>query len=244
MKTKTKAFFLALLSLLMLSSLMHFVRALPTGPSITYVSNTTAASLITNRSQDTKGTITTITLSAIQQDYKWKAYVGNVSGKLALADASGKSIYDWSLGTISGGKVFVTRSNSVSWANVACVNQATIDSEEAAFGTTSSLADSINLTFKYTAHKNFLVGTVNITNSSCRSTATYINGAPQTVNEAAAFEEVLLRDTTTSSLIYTTLIEAQHPGYDGVNNYDFQLLVAENESATAPLTYYFYVELG
>jgi len=224
-------------------SLLKIVTATPTGPVITVVSNTTMLPIMTNRSQDTKGTITTVTLSSLQQDYKWKAYVGNVSGKLTLSGANTKAIYDWSLGSITG-KVFATRSNSVSWTNVACVNQTTIDSEEAAFGTTSSMSDSINLTFKNTAHKGFLVGTVNITNSTCRSTATYINGTPQTVNETATFQEILLRDTTTSSLVYTSLINSQQPGYDGIGNYDFQLILAENESSNTPSTYYFYVELG
>ncbi|HEY9702353.1 MAG TPA: hypothetical protein V6C58_07900, partial [Allocoleopsis sp.] len=52
---------------------LYAALALPTSPSITLVSNTTYTSSVTNRSTDTKGTITTVTLSSTQQDYKWKA---------------------------------------------------------------------------------------------------------------------------------------------------------------------------
>jgi len=240
MKHETKLFFLGLLAILLLSSVIH---ALPVGPIINYAYNSTAITVISNRSQDAKGTITVLTLSSNQQDYKWKAYVGNVSGKLALDDANGKSIYDWSMGGGATGKVFVSRSSGINWANVSCVNQSVIDSEESALGMPSSAIDNINRTFNYTAHKSFLVGTKNITNSSCRSTATYINDARQAITESSFFQEVLLKDDVTSSLVYTTILEQSHVGFDNTN-YDFQILVAENESATVPLTYYFYVELG
>jgi hypothetical protein len=79
--------------------------------------------------------------------------------------------------------------------------------------------------------------------SNCPSTATYINDAPQTMDSNAFFQEILLRDTTTDNMIYSTLIESAHTGYDN-QPHDFQLLVAENESATVPSTYFFWVELG
>jgi hypothetical protein len=240
MKHKTKLFFIGLMAVLLLSSFIH---ALPVGPIINYVSNSTATPVSANRSQDLKGTITTITLSANQQDYKWKAYVGNVSGKLALDDASGKSIYDWTMGAAVG-EVYVSRASSISWANVSCVNQAVIDSEQSALGMIGSATDSLNRTFNYTTHKSFLVGTKNISSSSCRSAVTYINDAPQIISESSYFQEILLKDDVANTLVYTTIMEQGHAGFDGVSTFDFQLLVAENESATVPLLYYFYVELG
>jgi hypothetical protein len=232
-----------LLIFLSLVSVIDFVIATPAGPSIGYVSNSTATTLSANRSQDLKGTITTLNLSSNQQDYKWKAYTGNVTGSLVLDDASGKSIYDWNQGTPTG-EVYVSRASSISWANVSCVNQTVIDSEQSALGMTSASVDSINKTFNYTTHKSFLVGTKNITNSSCRSTATYINDARQSITESAYFQEILLKDDITSNLVYTTIIENHQAGYNGVSTFDFQLLVAENESSSTPLLYYFYVELG
>jgi hypothetical protein len=235
-----------LLLLLIITAALFFVvdvRAAPSSPQITYISNSTYTATSTNRSVDQKGTITVLTMALNQQDYKWKAYVGNVSGTLALDDANAKSIYDWALTTISG-EVYVSRATSVAWASVSCVNQTVINNEESFLGMTSSARDSINSTFNYTSHRSFLVGTNNITSSSCRSTATYINDAAQTINEAARFQEILLRDNIGGSLIYTALLEQDQSSYDGVNTYDFQLIVAENESASVPTNYYFYVELG
>jgi hypothetical protein len=45
-------------------------------------------------------------------------------------------------------------------------------------------------------------------------------------------------------MVYTGLINSHTLGYDGVQNYDFQIIVGENESATTPSTYFFWVELG
>jgi hypothetical protein len=162
---------------------------------------------------------------------------------LALDDVNGKSIYDWAMGSPTG-EVYATRySGSVNWANVSCINQGNVNTEETALGMGLGIIDNINGTFKNITHKSFLVGTKNITADSCKSTATYINDAAQSLSDTAFFQEILLQDDITNNLIYTTMIENSHTGYDG-QNYNFQMLVAENESATIPLTYYFYVELG
>ncbi len=240
MKKQTQWFFVGLLAVLLLSS---FISALPAGPSITYVSNSTATPISTSRSQDVKGTITVVTMSAKQQDYKWKAYVGNVTGHLALDDANAKSIYDWALSTITG-EVYASRTSSINWANITCANTTVVTNEEAALGLAISIPDNINNTFSYLNHTSFLVGTKNITQDSCKSTATYVNSTAQVVNDTANFQEILLQDGATGSLVYSTLINNDQLGYDGVNTYDFQMIIAENESATIPTTYYFYVELG
>jgi hypothetical protein len=238
MKSQTKWFFIGLLSVLILS---RFVFALPSAPIVTYVSNGSAASGLTNRTMDASGTITVITMSSNQQDYKWKAYVGNITGKVALDDANGKSIYDWDLGVGTGGEVYVSRFGDINWANVTCVNQASIDTEQTGLSMPSSSKDNINSTFNYTTHADFTVGTIPV--SGCRSTATYIDDTPQVMGPTADFQEILLRDTTTNNMIYATIVEAAQLGYDN-QTHDFQLLVAENESATVPSSYFFWVELG
>jgi hypothetical protein len=239
MKAQTKWFFIGLIGLLIISKL---ALALPSAPGITYVSNSSAVSGLVNRSVDAKGTITTVLLSANQQDYKWKAYVGNVTGKVALADANQMTIYDWNLGTSQGGKVLVSRFSNIDWTSIACANQTTIDSEETGIAMSTTAADNINSTFTYNTHKTFNVGVIPI--SGCRSTATYINGTSQgALTSGSYFQEVLLRDTVTNHMIYTSLMESAHNGFDS-QPHDFQLLVAENESATVPTTYFFWVELG
>ena len=238
MKSQTKWFFIGLIGLLVLS---RFVFALPSAPLITYVSNGSAASGLVNRSMDVKGTITVITLSANQQDYRWKAYVGNVTGKVALDDVNGKSIYDWDLGVGTGGEVYVSRFSNINWASIACVTQAAIDTEQSNLSMPLTVKDNINATFNETTHKSFSVGTLPI--SGCRSTATYLNDSAQVMGPSAYFQEVLLRDTTTNDMLYVTLMETAHSGFDN-QAHDFQLLVAENESSTVPATYFFWVELG
>jgi hypothetical protein len=239
MKMKTKLFIISMVFILLFSKL---ICALPTVPSISYVSNTTATSLNSNRSVDVKGTITTLRLSAVQQDYKWKAYVGNATGKLALDDSTGKTIYDWTMGTITG-EIYVTRASSVTWGSIGCANDTTVNTEQSMIGMSQSQVDSINRTFATYSHRSITIGpTLTISNSTCKSIATYINDSAQVVNETAHFQELLLHDNTTGSLVYTTFIENQHQGFDNIN-YDFQLLVAENESSTIPFTYFFYVEI-
>jgi len=232
--------YLMLVLLLIFLLSVSFATSLPSAPIIAYNSNTTYTSGIVNRSTDAKGTITTIVMTASQQDYKWKAYVGNVSGTLALADVNGKAVYDWNSGTPVG-KVFVSRFSSISWTNIACVNQASIDTEETGISMSLSAKDNLNNTFNATNHQGFNVGVVPI--NGCRSTATYLNGTSQTMGPAAAFQEVLLRDTTTSNLVYAGLINSSTSGYNN-QKYDFQMIVGENESASTPTPYFFWVELG
>jgi hypothetical protein len=228
----------------MILSLSSFVSAAPAGPTISYVSNSTKAASSSNRSIDEKGTITVLTVSLNQQDYKWKAYVGNISGALVLDDANSKSIYDWSLSSVTG-EIYATRqSATVSWGIIDCANQSVIDDEQAALGMSSSMRDSINSTFNNTVHKSFLVGTLNITTSSCRATATYINDSAQAVSEAAHFQEVLLKDNSTNALIYASLLSNDHQSYNDIDFFDFQMILAENESSSVPINYYFYAELG
>jgi len=242
MQKKTRLFFIGVLAILIITALFpSFVNSLPAGPIVTYLSNSTAPIISSNRSTDAKGTISVVTLASTQQDYSWKAYVGNVSGKLSLDDGSSYTIYDWSLG-VPTGEVYVSRAASVSWADISCASQTMIDNEETAVSMSAVATDSINKTFANIIHRSFAVGTKVIANSTCRSIATYINDTAQTLSETAKFQEVLLGDSVSGRLVYTTLMENNEKGYNN-GNYVYQLLVAENESATVPTTYYFYVEL-
>ena len=233
--------FMMLLLLLVFLLSVSFAVSAPSAPVITYSSNTTYTSGLVNRSIDAKGTITTIVMTATQQDYKWKAYVGNVSGTLALADVNGKAIYDWTSGTPAG-EVYVSRFSNINWGSIACVNQASIDAEQTNISMSSSAKDNINNTFNATNHLGFNVGVIPV--SGCRSTATYLNGIAQSMSSGATFQEILLRDTsTTTNLVYAGLINASSSGYNN-QKYDFQIIVGENESSSTPTPYFFWVELS
>ncbi|MGV8141647.1 MAG: hypothetical protein ACP5NW_04370, partial [Candidatus Woesearchaeota archaeon] len=159
MKLGKQGGYLLFVFLLLFLLSISFVTSVPTAPTApTYISNTTYTSGVVNRSNDTKGTITTITLSATQQDYKWKAYVGNVSGKLALANAAGTAIYDWNTGTPRG-EVYISRFSNINWNTINCADQSSINTEQAGLGMSSSAMDNINATFNYTTHASFDVGT-------------------------------------------------------------------------------------
>src|SRR3989338_4408240 len=95
---------LAFLFVLLISSIVVF--AAPEGATVTTISNstkgTTAGTMINatgNNTANAGGMIFKIRLTATQQNTRWKAYVGNITGSLTLDDASGNSIYQWALST-------------------------------------------------------------------------------------------------------------------------------------------------
>jgi hypothetical protein len=227
--------------------LINFTQAVPAGAGVTNYSTETYIVGPQSR-QDHGGTITTITLSANQQDSAWKAYVGNISGKMVLKNTAGWSIYEWTMNSSSlTGTVFVTRAGTVTWTSIKCANTTSVDSEQAFFGMNPNANDNINKTFNYTTHKGMTIsGVGTITASTCPSTATYVNGTAQTITETSYFQEILLTDTT--NLVYGTFINKNALGYN--NNltenttHDFQLLVAENGSSAIGTVYYFYADLS
>ena len=225
------------------------VWAVPVGPTVTLISNTTkgidaAAEANHSGSGNTAGGyIFTTNLNSEQQNPRWKAYVGNVTGTLVLDDADGFSIYDWSITASLTGEVYASRSSSVTWGNIACATAANITAEEIAMNHTSNPNDNISTTFDGTDNDAFDVGTTSITANTCSTTNLFVNGsAPPT----DVFEEVLLHDE--SSMVYTSIIESDIQGYNTNGTgatYDFQLIIPEVGLASwaSSTAYYFYVEL-
>ncbi|MBR9675665.1 hypothetical protein GOV05_01515 [Candidatus Woesearchaeota archaeon] len=248
---QTKKTLLSLFYITVLLCYVYAVFSLPAAPNIDPISNSTSNSsgIGTIRSGDDGGYVYTVNLDAVQQNVGWKAYVGNVTGKLVLEDSGSYSIYEWDLGISSDGKVFISRNGSVDWATVNCSNRSVIEAEDTLLGKAAAASDSINNTFNYTIHRSFTVAsTINIVNSTCPSLVTYVNDSAQTISESADFQEVLLADNNgNGNLIYTTVMEQDVYGYknDNGTTYDFQALVADEEGGGgAKTTYYFYVELG
>ncbi len=234
-----------LLVILLLStlclSIISFSSAIPVGPSIIYNSTTNATLRPATAITTIGGSFTTLVLNTTGQTYRWKAYVGNVSGKLILADATNKSIFDWTVTSVTG-EVYATRaSSSVDWSTIGCADGSLINNEDVLMNMSLTAPDTINKTFNNTLHKSFYVGTTRISNSTCRAIATYVNGTSQALSENAVFQEILLKDGA-SNLVYTTLVNSSNIGYNN-NRYDFQMILAENEYSVTPTTYYLYVEL-
>ncbi|MBN1793060.1 hypothetical protein JW826_05240 [Candidatus Woesearchaeota archaeon] len=230
---------------------VSFGYADPTGADISlilvdYGPNSTAGSRT-----DPGGTITTLSIDVTQQDQGWKAYVGNLTGRLVLRDSNSMSIYEWDLASSAlGGHVFVSRSNSVNWTPLRCANRTDILAEDTFLGLSSSAADSINNTFNYSIHAAMVVGGTTIgtfAENSCNSTATFVNGSIQEMNVSTTkFQEILLHDNV--DLVYATFIDQDSDGFatNSTNNltYDFQLIVAENKSESTGHTYYFYADIS
>jgi hypothetical protein len=216
------------------------VNALPQGPTITYnytenITPKEAAQITT-----AGGSFTTLFINATTQTPRWKAYVGNVTGKLVLDDAVSSSIFDWTLTSVTG-EVYATRNTSIDWYSIVCADPSSMGIEEGLLNMTTTNADSINNTFKNSIHKKFYVGTRYIANSTCPAIATYVNDTAQTISENASFQEIMLKDAQ-SRVVYATLINQNTTGFNN-QKYDFQMIIPENEFQASPSTYYLYVEL-
>jgi len=236
---------LVVLAVLAFTSL-HGAFADPTGATI--LSNTTAgqpSSTAGNRT-DAGGTITTLTISAVQQNNRWKAYVGNVSGRLSLDNAAGFTIYDWELsGGAIAGEVYVTRYSSITFSNLSCGNVGNITAESTYMNMTTTQVDGINRTFNYTDHRAITVGTippVTLNADTCPSTATYVNDSRQNMTGTQAYDQVITQDPS-SRVVFIGIINDNTGGYDN-SPYDFQMIVPENAANATPTTYYFFTELS
>ncbi|MBR9677121.1 hypothetical protein GOV04_03200 [Candidatus Woesearchaeota archaeon] len=238
MKFKNTSSILAIIMLLLIASL---TAAIPAGPQILYNSTETAPVTPGTYLNTSGGTFTTLLINGTTQTPRWKAYAGNVTGKLTLDDSTNQTIYDWSLATITG-EVYVSRNDTnINWNDLKCANQSTIGAEQSYLNINNSNADSINNTFFNKTHKTFFAAGNSITNSTCQAIATYVNDQAQASSEASLFQEVLLQDST-GNLIFTTLIEEDQQGFD-TSTYDFQIIIPEDETSQTPTPYYFYVEL-
>lgn len=211
---------------------------LPTGPTVTSQSTETATPRSALNVTTAGGTITTMVLNATTQNPHWKAFVGNVTGRLALRDSSNYTIYDWEF-TNPSGEIYVSRNNSINWTSILCANSSHISTEEILMNHTSGAVDSISNTFSSSVHDEFWTGLVQFTADECNfTTATWVNNT----NQSELFQEIALYDG--SSVVYSTLIDSNTAGFDfGV--YDFQLIVPEKglDGPVSTTPYYFYVEL-
>lgn len=217
-----------------------FVLAAPQGAAITFNNTENATTRPADSHTAAGGSFTTLLLNVTSQTSKWKAYLGNVTGKLTLDNSNNKTIYDWAL-TIVQGEVYVSRNNSITFSSLACANRGNITSEDTYMNINSSSDDSINKTFNQSIHRSFVIGgTGTIQNSTCPAIATYVNDSNQPATENATFQEMFMSDGRNP--VFVALLNDNKIGYDqGV--YDFQIIVPENPTGTLT-PYYFYAELG
>lgn len=228
-----------LIGVLVFFAFLQLVLAVPSGPrNVTVIANETKTPSPAYELNISGGHVATINITAIVQNIRWKAFVGNVTGKFTLDDSAGSTIYDWTIAT-SSGRVYATRNSStILWSTVNCSNNATLELENYRMNHTNA-NDNLTMTFRSRTHPSFYVGTVPIVANSCPTLNTYVNNVSQT---SYFYEEVLV--DSGNATIFTTGLESARTGFDG-GKYDFQMIVPENGapgfSGTTP--YYLYVEL-
>ncbi len=225
--------------------LTHMISAVPQGATQIAIDSTETSGNTTGLIINTSGgTISTINITGVTQNIRWKAFVGQVSGTFSLDDADGSTIFDWTIASVGGEVYATTNDTSLIWTNIQCANTTLLELENTDLSHTSS-DDNITATFDDTTHSEFFVGNVNITVNTCPTLNTYQNN----VTQDTVFEEVVLSDSTDFSaggnLIFATIMESDVTGFDG-NSYDFQMIVPENgaDGFTGQTAYYLYVELS
>ena len=230
---------------LLVMSFVALAAALPEGPSLSIPasSNRTAANGTGHTAG--KGSINYAQLTATQQNMRWKAYVGNVSGSLVLQDAEGYNIYDWLLTTSINGTILASRNNTLNFNALNCTNGTTMIEEQTSLSFGAFTDDNINRTFNSTNHTQFMIN--NLPLSNCSAVYTFQNSTRQPThwgNGTNVFQEISIQDTS-RRVAYATKIYNDLLSYKNDLNTDFQMLLPDygNTSITGAVTYYFFVEL-
>jgi hypothetical protein len=249
---------LGLFSLLFLLPVVYAID--PFGANVT-VTNITRAPADTADSEFAyAGNISEMTVTGYSITQSWQGYYGNVTGTIQLADGSDYVMYNWSAASPLG-EIYASTNQTISWVNIQCFNYTAtgqytgetgnggttslygtnLSILEGMYGINATDVDGVDETFTYlgdhnlfyTANKQFSVG-------ECRSTRVYADTGP----EADNYEEVLLYEPATTSVIFTSILERDEAGFNTKSS-DFEMLVLENGHGTdvSATTYYFFVEL-
>ncbi|OGJ21314.1 hypothetical protein A3K73_05675 [Candidatus Pacearchaeota archaeon RBG_13_36_9] len=223
----------------------------PVGPdAIDLISNVTKNTTATKIINISGGRIGTFDVNATIQNPRWKAFIGNVTGKFTLMDGQGATVFDWTISSITGRIYATANSTALSWASVNCSNVTSLELENVKFNHTRA-DDNITKTFNATinstednltisgGHNYFYVGARYMPANTCPTLNTYENSNPQDTD----FEEVALYDG--GNMIYAALLEDNEAGYNGYK-YDFQMIVPEIglSDFSGATAYYIYVEIG
>ncbi len=211
------------------------------------------------------GNVTYLEISGYSITQSWQGYFGNVTGTIMLADSNDNVMYNWSLASPSG-EILASTNDTILWVNIQCFNHTatgTYTDESGSGGTTNLdgtnrtiLEDSFNInetavdgvdeTFKFDwgsgeTHEEFFVTSKTFSAGECLSTGIYSNAGK---SEDGKFQEVLLYEPVTTSVVFASLLEHDLSGFDQATH-DFEMLVLEDGhgSEGTATDYYFYVEL-
>jgi len=247
-----------LLSLYVVSALQPNGASVTPGTPQTSPGNTTAP----GQNNAMAGNITELTVVGKAVTQAWQGYFGNVSGTIELADATGDVMYNWTGLTDPTGEVYASTNATIAWANIQCFNftangsMATsgesagatnvagmnLTQLEDAFNIADDDGDGVDITFTdANSHAEFFTANLNFTVGECLSTDVFDSSGEGT---DGTFEEVLLYEPTTASVVFTALLESDASGFDS-NPHDFEMLVLEDGHSGdgGSTTYYFFAEI-
>jgi len=233
----------------------------PSGASVNVISSETTPTGSASTVESIAGNITLVDVfSGSSVTQSWQGYYGNVSGGMRLADAANNPLYNWSVASPSG-EIYASTNNTITWVNVQCFNftaTGTYTNENGNGGTTSQYGtnmsiiasefgfslndvDSINNTFSTKNHDEFYTANMHFSADECQSVQLFTDSSQ---SEDGKFEEVLLYEPDTRSIIFTTILEVASKGFDGTD-VDFEMLVLENGHGAdiSTTTYYFFLEI-
>ncbi len=235
----------------------------PNGGSTTVVRTETAAADNAGNHSAYAGNVTELIIAGFATTQSWQGYFGNVTGAIELADTSGDVLYNWTLVSPQG-EVYSSTNSTITWTNIQCFNfTATGNTSgnngsaggtnlagtnltilESRFNIATDDVDGVNETFSLKGafnHSEFFTANLNFTVGECPNTAIFDSSRKST---AGNFEEVLLYEPATSSVVFAALLENNLGGYD-TQSYDFETLVLEDGHNTDVSTtaYYFFVEI-
>ena len=258
---KRKHFFIVAMVTIISISVVLAVE--PFGATLTEIGNETSTPDSPESVAAIAGNVTELNIQGYSVTQSWQGYYGNVTGTIQLADSLDNILYNWTLASPQG-EIYASTNNSIDWAYTQCFNftaDGTYASDTGNAGTTSQFGanlsyleslygmesddvDGINETFNLNGagtHDQFYTNNLEFSEGECQSTRLFSNAG---LGENDKFEEVLLYEPTTSSVIYASILDEDVLGFDG-NTHDFEMMVPEDGHGvdTSVTTYYFYVEL-
>lgn len=245
---------------------VSFVGALaPTGGSTSFIRSSTAPNDTAGSNNAIAGNVTEMNVFGYSTTQSWQGYYGNITGTIQLADGSDNVFYNWSLASPQG-EIYASTNQTISWLNVQCFNFTArgnlstgltgetaggtnvfgmnMSQLETQYGILWDDVDGVNETFSLLGagtHDQFFTANLQFSGGECQNTRVF-SASGGGVNDQ--FEEALLYEPSTGSVIFTSILDENVQGFDSAYH-DFEMLVLENGHGTdtSTTTYYFFVEL-
>jgi hypothetical protein len=252
-----------IIALALISHISLVIAVEPFGATVNPLTSDSASEDSAQGIDAVAGNVTELNIFGFSVTQSWQGYFGNVTGTITLEDTSGDVMYNWSESSPDG-EIYASKNDTISWGYVQCFNftaTGTYGNDLPNAGGTSQYgtnltilenmfnisfddSDGVDETFTLTGpgtHNRFFTSNEEFSEGECRSTRIFSNAD---TGEDNKFEEVLLYEPSTYSVIFASLLNEDEVGFDD-NPHDFEMLVLEDGHGadTNTDTYYFYVEL-